>query len=83
MTKDGLDLRFELCVELAAPDIRPPKLTSKPKTKTKKSLVSLYKSQPAMTLLLKRTNYNITHPQGPFSLIVFNSQVQTRSPHVH
>jgi len=82
MTKDGLDLRFELRVELAAPDIRPPKLTCKPKKK-KKSLVSLYKSQPAMTLLLKRTNYNITHPQGPFSLIVFNSQVQTRSPHVH
>lgn len=43
-------------------------------------MVSLYNSQPAMTLLLKRTNYNITRLQGPLSFIVINSQVQI---HVH
>lgn len=37
-----------------------PKLTCKPQ----KSEVSLYKSQPAMTLLLKKTKRNITCPQG-------------------
>jgi len=39
MTKDGLDLRFELRVELAAPDIRPPKLTCKPKKKKISGLI--------------------------------------------